>query len=344
MKNFQSFIFITLLFISISYAHGQPDLLSMLEDARKGDVEAMCDLGIAYFYGKETLKDPFKAKCWIKKAYDKGSGRAEKLWEELELWRYSGKCEASFDDEPLPKHSKGDIFKEPVTGMEFVFIPKDCFMMGCHEFAGKCDKDERPAHKVCVDGFWMGKYEVAQNLWHRVMGRNPSRFSRDLRHPVENVSFDEIQKFIHILNSKTRDKFSLPTEAQWEHASRNGGKKITFPWGNEFNRPDANCGTCNSGDFYGETAPAGSFPPNELGLHDMAGNVKEWCRDIYNKTSYARHAKRNPVYEGKGYSRVLRGGSFTDNTSKLRCANREKSLPGMRSDNIGFRLVLTKDD
>jgi formylglycine-generating enzyme required for sulfatase activity len=344
MKKIRVFVATAALFFSISYAGDRPDFSSLLEEARRGDVEAMCDLGVAYSYGKETLKDPFKAKCWIKKAYDNGSVRAEKLWEDLELWRYSGKCEASFDDEILPKYTTGDIFKDPVTGMVFVFIPKGCFIMGCHNFAEKCDKDEKPAHKVCMDGFWMGIHEVTQMQWHRIMGSNPSRFNSDLHHPVENVSFDDIQKFIQILNSKSRDKFLLPTEAQLEYACRNGGKKVNFPWGNESYRPDANCGTCNSGTFYGETAPVGSFPPNELGLYDMAGNVKEWCRDVYHEKAYAGHAGKNPVYAGKGSSRVVRGGAFVDNILNLRCTSRNKFIPGMKSDYIGFRLVLTRDD
>ena len=343
MKKIHIFVVIAVLFFSMSYADDRLDFSSTLEEARRGDVEAMCDLGIAYFYGKETLKDPFKAKCWIKQAYDNGSVRAEKLWEDLELWRFSGKCEASFDDEILPEYTTGDIFKDPVTGTEFIFIRPGCFIMGCHKFAEKCDKDERPAHKVCVNGFWMGKYEVTQELWYRIMDSNPSRFNDDLRHPVENVSFDDIQRFIQILNSQSRDKFLLPTEAQWEYACRNGGDKVNFPWGNESYRPDANCGTCNSVTFYGKTAPVGSFPPNELGLYDMAGNVKEWCRDIYHKKAYAGHGKKNPVYERKGSSRVIRGGSFIDNTSNLRCTNRDKSISGMRSYYIGFRLALIRD-
>ncbi|NOX33562.1 MAG: SUMF1/EgtB/PvdO family nonheme iron enzyme [Deltaproteobacteria bacterium] len=342
MKTIRFILIFTLIFISISHAKDMQKFPSMLANARKGDVEAMCDLGVAYFYGNNTLKDPFKAKCWIKKAYDKGSVRALKLWKDLELWRYSGKCDTSFDDEVLPKYAGGDIFKDPVTGMEFVFISGGCFKMGCDELKGKCDRDETPAHKVCVDGFWMGRYEVTQKSWYDIMGSNPSRFSSDLSRPVENISFDDIQKFIRRINLKTRNKFSLPSEAQWEYACRNGGQNIIFPWGNESYRPEENCGTCNSGSFHGETAPVGSFPPNELGIYDMGGNVKEWCRDVYHKNAYAQHNKNNPVYEGHGSLRVLRGGSFVDNTSKLGCTSRDKSIPGMRSDYIGFRLVLAR--
>ncbi len=337
--------FLVLLFLfSISYAEESKDLYSMLENARKGDVEAMCDLGIAYFNGYKTLKDPFKAKCWIKKAYDNGSVRAKKLWEDLELWKYSGKCESSFDDEHFPRFVRGDIYKDPVTKIKFVFIPKGCFIMGCYPLAQKCKKDEKPSHRVCLDGFWLGQYEVTQKQWHSIMGTNPSGFSGDLGHPIENVSFNDIEKFIQILNSKNRHKFSLPTEAQWEYASRNGGKNISFPWGNETYRPLANCGTCNSGDFHGQTSPVGSFPPNELGIYDMAGNVKEWCQDVYKKKAYAQHAKNNPFYEGKGSARVVRGGAFTDNTLKLRNTARDKSIPDMQSNNLGFRLVLIRND
>lgn len=342
MKKMLSALFMALLIFCNSFAENLPDLPSMLKQARNGDVEAMCDLGTAYFHGKGTLKDPFKAKCWIKKAYDNGSGRAEKLWNDLALWQYSGKCEDSFDDEARPKYGKGDVYREPATGIKFVFIPKSCFVMGCHEAAEKCGKDEKPAHTVCIDGFWIGQFEVSQKQWKQVMGSNPSRFSGKPDHPVENVSFDDIQEFIRILNARAFETFSLPTEAQWECACRNGGETVNFSWGNESYRPDENCGTCNSGDFHGKTAPCGSFPPNDLRLYDMAGNVKEWCRDTYHKDAYSLHKKKNPLYEEKGPSRVVRGGSFSDNTSKLRCTNRDKSISGMRSDNLGFRLVLTR--
>ena len=237
---------------------------------------------------------------------------------------------------------RGGHFTEPVTGMKFAFIPRGCFKMGCHGRAGKCKKDEQPAHTVCVDGFWMGIYEVSQQQWQNVMAQNPSRFSGRLNHPVENVSFEDVQRFIRSLNSRIRATVSLPTEAQWEYACRNGGKKMAFPWGNDGYRPEENCGTCNSGSFHGETAPVGSFFANELGLYDMAGNVKEWCRDVYDKKAYGRHTLNNPAHQAKGILRVVRGGAFTDQTANLRCTVRGKFLPGIRSDNLGFRLVLNR--
>ncbi len=327
------------------------DFSKVLFDAKNGDIEAMCDLGQAYYSGTQTLKDPFKAKCWIKKAYNGGSKRAEKIWNDLELWEYSGKCDLSFDDTPLPKYLKGKEYVEPVTGIRFAYISRGCFTMGCYPDAIKCRKDEKPGHKVCVDGFWMGKFEVTQGQWEKVVGSNPSFYSGTSGHrnlPVENVSYNDIQNFIKHVNTQIGGKVILPTEAQWEYASRNAGKKITYPWDEDLSEPQANCGTCSTDKlpeaFWGQTTPVGSFAPNDLGLYDMAGNVKEWCRDYYDKRAYTEHKKNNPIYLEKESSRVVRGGSFSDTLTKLRCTARDKSLPGIRDDRTGFRLVLEREN
>ncbi len=341
MKKIVLTIIVVLLLTGVSSAG--PDFSSILEAARQGDADAMCDTGLAYFNGEGTLKDPFKAKCWVEKAYQQGSGRAKKIWEELKLWEYSGKCDLSFDNTPGPKYSKGTVYIEPVTRMRFVYIPKGCFKMGCHSRAGKCSKPEKPVHTVCVDGFWMGAYEVDQGLWQTVMGSNPSRFNSRPDHPVENVSFEQVERFIHELNAITGQRFSLPTDAQWEYACRNGGKSVPYPWDEDEDRPDANCGSCSNTGLRGQTAPVGSFYPNDIGLYDMGGNVKEWCKDVYDKKAYAGHRKNNPEYKKRGSSRVVRGGSFSDNADMLRCTARDDSIPTMQADNIGFRLVLIQD-
>ncbi len=342
MKKILFTIIIILFSISFAYPDDSLNLSVFLEKARQGDTEAMCDLGEAYYNGKGTLKDPFKAKCWIKMAYNNGSKRAETLWNDMELWNYSGKCEASFDDEKRPKHKNGQTFIDPVLNITFVYLQKDCFIMGCHDQADKCRKDERPSHEVCIDGFWMGKFEVTQDQWQQIMGSNPSRFSNDQKRPVENVSYPDVIKFIRLLNAKSRYQYSLPTEAQWEYACRNNGEKVNYPWGNESWRPEENCGSCDSGEYQFETAPVGSFGPNALGLYDMAGNVKEWCLDYYDKKAYSNHESKNPIYAEKESTRVIRGGSYSDNVTHLRCTARSQSIDNMRSDNVGFRLVLNQ--
>ncbi len=331
---------IILLLISIAQANATSTFSANLQKARQGDTDAMCDLGEAYYNGKGTLKDPFKAKCWIKMAYDNGSKRAEALWNDMELWNYSGKCEALFDDEKRPKYKNGETFIDPLLDMAFSYLQTGCFIMGCHDQAEKCHKDERPSHEVCIDGFWMGKFEVTQAQWQKIMGSNPSRFSKSMNRPVENVSYYDVIKFIRLLNAKSNYQYKLPTEAQWEYACRNNGEKVNYPWGDESWRPAENCGSCDSGDYQYETAPVGSFTLNSFGLYDMAGNVKEWCLDYYDKKAYLNHASKNPIYAQKEATRVIRGGSYLDNVTNLRCTARSQSIANMRSDNVGFRLVL----
>lgn len=336
------FLFMFVLF-NLTRSFASDDFSSLLENARQGDIQAMVEVGVAYYKGAGTLKDPFKAKCWIQQAYNLGSEKAARVWEKFELWQYSGKCDLSFDDDRRSRYKKGEVFFEPVTRQPFVWVPKSCFKMGCNPETKKCSKNEQPAHRVCLDGFWIGMYEVDQGLWKTVMGSNPSRFSDNPDHPVENVSFLDVEAFIHKLNSTSQYRFSLPTEAQWEAACRNGGKPVQYPWENNETRPPANCGNCNNKGFNGQTAPVGRFYPNKLGIYDMGGNVKEWCRDYYDKQAYQTHNKKNPEYKDRSSMRVVRGGSFSDISRKLRCGARDRSIPSMTADNIGFRLVLIKN-
>ena len=338
----KTLLIILSVFLFSATAVAEQNFNTLLRSAQQGDVEAMCDLGIAYYYGRGTLKDPFKAKCWVQKAYQLGLKRAEQTWAELELWQYSGKCDSLSSEEIRSRFVQGDDFFEPVTGHRFIYLATGCFEMGCPDGSKKCVKNETPGHTVCLDGFWIGATEVDQALWVKIMGSNPSRFANDLSRPVENVSFKDVERFIQRLNQISGQTFSLPTEAQWEYACTSGGTNAAFPWQGDGYRPHANCGNCRRRTNASQTLPVATFPPNKAGLYDMGGNVKEWCRDVYDKKAYAEHAEKNPEYTGKGALRVLRGGSFTDNARKLRCRARDKSIPGMGADNIGFRLVLVR--
>ena len=136
--------------------------------------------------------------------------------------------------------------------MEFVWVPGGCYRMG----SNSGEDDEQPVHEVCVDGFWLGKYEVTQAEWQRVMGNNPSHFKGD-RNPVEIVSWDDAQEFIKRLNAKGNGTFRLPTEAEWEYAARSGGKDEKYAGGNDVDR--VAWYKSNSG---GKTHPVGTKAPN----------------------------------------------------------------------------------
>lgn len=176
--------------------------------------------------------------------------------------------------------TSGDAFKDPATGMEMIFVKGGCYQMG--DTFGDGAPEEKPVHDVCVSDFYMGKHEVTQGQWKRIMGNNPSSFSGCGDNcPVEHVSWNDAQNFIRRLNSQSGKGYRLPTEAEWEYAARSGGKSEKFAGG-----ADVNTVAWYDGNSSSKAHPAGQKLPNGLGLHDMSGNVWEWCNDWYDGTYY----------------------------------------------------------
>ena len=255
-------------------------------------------------------------------------------------------------------------YADPVTGMEFVWIPGGCFMMGSPASEKGRDDDEGPVHKVCVDGFYMGKYEVTQKQWRMLMGSNPSYFKGDNR-PVEAVLWDDVQEYIRKLNNKSGKHYRLPTEAEWEYACR-AGTTTVFSFGDSIRPEQAYCSYTNvygpgyTSKFGYRTAPVGSTEANAFGLFDMHGNVWEWCNDWYDDDYYANSPQDNPPGPLSGGHHVMRGGSFDYAPVMARSANRVSRGAGWKGvlgserdygrnwyvaedyyDDIGFRLVLS---
>ncbi len=235
--------------------------------------------------------------------------------------------------------SAGKIWKEPVTGMEFVWVPGGCYEMGCGSWADECKKDEKPAHEVCVDGFWMGKTEVTQGQWRQVMKDNPSIFQKGDNYPVENVYLDETKKFAKKLSALNNGvyQFRLPTEAEWEYACRSGGKQEKYSGGAEVDMVAWHHG--NSGD---STHPVAAKTPNGLGLYDMSGNVSERVEDHYFAFSYRKHHRNNPVYKKGEPYRSYRGGYWARMPDFCRCLQRWYDTSPYRGSGLGFRLVKNK--
>ncbi|MCP4407488.1 MAG: formylglycine-generating enzyme family protein [Gammaproteobacteria bacterium] len=223
-------------------------------------------------------------------------------------------------------------WRDRVTGMAFSWVPEGCFQMG----STQGDPDEKPVHKVCVDGFWMGKYEVTQGQWKKIMGNNPSGFKEGDNHPVEQVSWYDAQSFIKKLNTKGQGRFRLPTEAEWEYACRSGGKKEKYCGGNDVDR--VAWFSKNSGS---KTHPVGKKAANSLDLYDMSGNVWEWVGDWYGKGYFNSSPKNNPQGPSSGAVRVLRGGSWYYYPARVRAADRCRDTPGFRFNGLGFRLLRT---
>lgn len=226
----------------------------------------------------------------------------------------------------------GQNFTDSVTGMELVWIPGGCFQMG----SNSGDSDEKPVHKVCVDGFWIGRYEVTQGQWQKIMGSNPSYFKRGSNYPVEEVSWNDCQEFIKKLNRQSGKNFHLPTEAEWEYAARGGRAGEKYSGGNYVGRVANYAGVIKLKRL---THTVGGKAANGFGLYDMSGNVWEWCADWYGSSHYNNSPVQNPQGPNTGSYRVNRGGSWNSRPRHARSANRGRDGPGDRSWYLGFRLV-----
>ena len=224
-----------------------------------------------------------------------------------------------------------------VNGVSFKMVKVfgGTFQMGAtSEQGGDSDSDERPVHYVSLSDYWIGETEVTQALWQAVMGSNPSEFTGDSQRPVENVSWNDCQTFIQTLNELTGMSFRLPTEAEWEFAARGGISTQGYKYSGSNTIGDVAWYTSNSGS---KPHPVATKSPNELGLYDMSGNVREWCQDWYG--SYSSSAQTDPVGPSSGSDRVERGGSWGSNARYCRVTSRDYETPSYRYYSLGLRLA-----
>ncbi len=259
------------------------------------------------------------------------TGRGKKVtWNILQDFPKGLRSEAEWE-----LTTSGDSFADSATGIQMVFVQGGCFQMG--DTFGDGDSDEKPVHQVCVDSFYIGKYEVTQGQWQKIMGNNPSRFSNCGDNcPVEQVSWNDIQGFFRKLNASSGKNYRLPTEAEWEYAARSGGKKEKYA-GTDGSLDDYAWYSSNSGS---KTHPVGQKRPNGLGIYDMSGNVWEWCNDYYGENYYSQSPRNNPEGPSSGSYRVLRGGGWGNIAAYTRAAYRNRSFPGIRDYGLGFRLAM----
>ena len=224
-------------------------------------------------------------------------------------------------------------------GLEMVRVEGGSFTMGCQSGRDReCFYDEMPAHQVQVRSFEIGKYEVTQPLWEAVMGENPSSFGDCPECPVESVSWDDIQRFLSALNTRTGKQYRLPTEAEWEYAARGGRQSRGYRYAGGNEAGSVGWSEDNSG---GRTHPVGRKRANELGLHDMSGNVYEWVQDCWNDSYRGAPADGRAWERGECGRRVARGGSWINYPKLLRSAYRLSLTTGNRSSSLSFRIART---
>ena len=220
---------------------------------------------------------------------------------------------------------------------EMIYVKGGTFTMGATSEQGSDAYDnEKPPHNVTLDDYYIGKYEVTQELWMAVMGNNPSA-SKGNNLPVEKVGWNDVQEFIKKLNQKTGAKFRLPTEAEWEYAARGGNKSKGYKYSGSDNIGDVAWYGGNSGY---KSHQVGAKLPNELGIYDMAGNVWEWCQDWLG--NYYSGTQTNPTGAANGSMRVYRGGCWYHVARLGRVSFRGGDRLDCRTNDIGFRLAADK--
>ena len=223
-------------------------------------------------------------------------------------------------------------------GMQFKLLPGGTFTMGeggtGDEITGAIE-----AHKVTLTKpFELGVYEVTQQQYEKVMGKNPSKFKAP-QNPVEMVTWDDAVEFCRRLSELPAEKsaghvYRLPTEAEWEYACR-AGTTTKYSFGDsESQLGDYGWYDKNSG---GTTHPVGGKKPNGWGLYDMHGNVWEFCSDWYG--SYPSGSTTDPTGAASGSLRVIRGGGWSDYSDYCHSANRDRYSPGLRNFILGFRVL-----
>ncbi|MBL7795631.1 MAG: formylglycine-generating enzyme family protein [Saprospiraceae bacterium] len=231
---------------------------------------------------------------------------------------------------------------------EMVFVAGGRYTMGCKNSRrdGECYDWEKPPHEVTVQDFYIGKYEVTQAEWRRVMGNDPSWNSGCDQCPVERVSWDDAQEFIRKLNARMGKKYRLPTEAEWEYAARGGNKSRDYLYSGSNSVADVawydgNTRIGNTNGSRKTTRTVGTRMANELGLHDMSGNVWEWVEDdLHNSFAGAPTDGSAWVDVPRGAFRVSRGGGWAYPERICRTAGRDAYAPANRGPHFGFRLVL----
>ncbi len=241
----------------------------------------------------------------------------------------------------------GDVMLVPELGMKMIYVEPGCFLMGSDDDGSSYNNDrydiEKPVHEVTISrGYWIGKYEVTQSEYQSIVGSNPSDLKGDNK-PVENVSWNDAVKFCEKLTEREHQagrlpsgyEYRLPTEAEWEFAARGGIRSCGYKYSGS---DDVNSVAWYISNSCNRMHEVGAKSGNELGIHDMSGNVCEWCYDWLG--NYPGGSVTDPTGASSSSYRVIRGGSWGKSARRCRSTGRNGEGLLRRHRHLGFRLVM----
>ncbi len=239
------------------------------------------------------------------------------------------------------------------VGIELIELPVGTFLRGASKDDPDAGEDEFPVTEIRISKpLWFGKYEITQAQFERVMGHNPAWFgpqgpARGIvrkvpteNWPLDNASWKDAVEFCRRLSripeeKKTGRTYRLPTESEWEYACR-AGTTTRFSYADHLSTSDARFGDTSP---HGHPLPVGSFPPNPWGLHDMHGNVWEWCSDRYSPDAYSTASTGSQPEIPGSTARVVRGGDWRATAAFCRSSNRDLTRESRRDVGNGFRIL-----
>ena len=249
---------------------------------------------------------------------------------------------------PEPEPSGNQTFTVNDVNFDMIAVEGGTFTMGATAEQGSdVYSDEKPTHQVTLSSYMIGKTEVTQELWEAVMGKSLSQIASELgeethgvgsNYPMYYVSWEDCQEFITKLNALTGKNFRLPTEAEWEFAARGGNKSQGYKYSGSNTLSDVAWYKNYNDIGLRTTHPVATKAPNELGIYDMSGSVREWCNDWYDY--YTSESQTNPTGPDSGSNRVIRGGGWLDIERGCRVSYRYYYYTTLRDSLLGLRLAL----
>jgi formylglycine-generating enzyme required for sulfatase activity len=258
----------------------------------------------------------------------------------------SGPTVLTDDEEKAIAAKPGSDFKECANCPVMVVVPAGKFFMGSPDSELDRTDNEGPQHEVIIaKPLAVSRFEVTFDDWDActaasVCAQVPDHWGRG-KMPVINASWDDAKQYVGWLSQVTGREYRLLTEAEWEYAAR-AGTTTRYYWGDDAATGDANCDGCGGQWKLQQTAPVGSFKPNAFGLHDMHGNVWEWVEDSWHETYVDAPTDASAwLQDSDPNYRMIRGGSWRNESEKVRAAFRVRRQHSVEFDTLGFRVART---